>query len=285
MRIPILAYHSMNIHGNEYANNDLLALASDIRQITSLGLRIVPLHKAVQQWVSSREGEPMNPVGLVALTCDDGPDFDFRDLEHPAHGRQRSVLNILRDFQREHPRAQPDLHVTAFVIVSPAARIALDVTCMVGKGWWNDDWWPKAVRSGLMGIGNHSWDHNHESLTDRRPFDVPRGNFRVIDDAMAADYEIIQADAYLRHLAPNPSAGLFAYPYGQDNDFLALTYLPQLAATRNWIQRMSGQQRFAAAFTTTPAYWTEHSDRWRLPRFTCGLDWKSPAQLDSILKG
>ena len=281
MRIPVLTYHSINIHGNDYANNDHAALAEDLPLITALGMRVLPLHRIVDLWLSGNAS--LDSSDVVALTCDDGPDFDYHDLEHPSHGVQRSMLNILRDFQRSNPGAQPDLHMTAFVIVGPEARKALDVTCMVGRNWWTDDWWADAIATGLLGIGNHSWDHNHDTLDQERPFVIQRGNFRAVREETAADYEILQADAYLSRRAPSPSASLFAYPYGESNDYLAGQYFPALARTRGQAPRFA-RGGFAAAFTTEPAYWSRKSDRWRLPRFTCGLDWKSPQQLAGILE-
>lgn len=272
MRIPVLTYHAMSVHGNDYATNDHVALAADLEVISSRGFEVRPLHELVDVWLadpSALEGRK-----LVAVTCDDGSDFDYRDLPHPTHGTQRSVLNILRDFQRVHPGAQPALHITLFAVIGPEIRRALDATCMLGKGWWNDDWWRDAVASGLLGIANHSWDHNHESLSHARPFEAPRGNFRVIDHRAAAEYEIVQADDYLARMAPNPARALFAYPYGHSNPYLADDFFPHIAAGR-----------FAAAFTGDPAYWTRQSDRWRVPRFVCGSDWKSPAGLASILDG
>ena len=117
MKIPVLTYHSLDIHGNDYDNNDLVALACDIRLITRAGFRIVPLHAVVSRWLASPAS--LDGERLVALTCDDGADFDYFDLPHPTAGVQRSVMNLLRDFERTNPGAQPGLHVTSFVIVSP----------------------------------------------------------------------------------------------------------------------------------------------------------------------
>ena len=47
MRVPILTYHSNNISGNDYASNDHVALAADLRLIHDRGLRIVPLARVV----------------------------------------------------------------------------------------------------------------------------------------------------------------------------------------------------------------------------------------------
>jgi peptidoglycan/xylan/chitin deacetylase (PgdA/CDA1 family) len=150
---------------------------------------------------------------------------------------------------------------------------------MVGRGWWNDDWWAAAEATGLMGIGNHSWDHNHESFVDPARPDEKRGTFLSIDTLDKAERQITQADRYLRAKVPNPSTMLFAYPYGEANDFLSALYLPEYSA------RVQPHGGFRAAFTTQPTYICRDSDRWRLPRFTCGLDWKAPEELQRILDG
>ena len=35
----------------------------------------------------------------------------------------------------------------------------------LGAGALGDDWWAKAIDTGLIGIGNHSWDHVSPSVT------------------------------------------------------------------------------------------------------------------------
>src|SRR5262249_30751247 len=153
MRIPILTYDSMRVLQNSYAQSDLHALASDLQQINDSGFQVLPLSTVVDAWLGNRGHELQGR--LVALACEHGSDFDYRDLTHPSCGVQRSVLNILRDFASANPGGQPRLNVTSFVIVSPAARAALDATCMVGKGWWTDSWWRNAIESGLLHIGNN----------------------------------------------------------------------------------------------------------------------------------
>ena len=271
MKIPVLLYHGMNVHGNAYETNDHVALAADVAQIARMGFEAMPLHRIVHAWRSDRAS--LEGRRIVALTCDDGSDFDARDLDHPKWGVQRSFLDILRDFAKRLRRGHVAPHMTSFVIVSPEARAKLDRTCMVGKGWWNEDWWASAAATGLMAIANHSWDHNHESIADERWPEVRRGTFTTIDSEALADYQIAQADDYLRARLPSRSAGLFAYPYGEANAFLA----------GQWFPRHS--DRFTAAFTTEPAYLTEASDPWRMPRFTCGRDWKTPAEFRAILEG
>lgn len=271
MKIPILAYQPMYIHGNDYGTNHLRALAGDLRQLTAAGFRIVPLRTVVDLWLDSRAAELDGKV--VALTCDDGADFTCVDLPHPAAGTQRSVLNILRDFIAENPTGQPDVHVTSFEIASPEARAALDAACMVGKGWWNDDWWAGAAASGLVHIANHSWDHNHEALPAALAAAPRRGTFSVVTSWELADHEIGRAVEYLRARAPNPGTGLFAYPYGESNRFLTHEYFPCKAAALG----------IRAAFTAQDGFLEPGTSRWEVPRFLCGRDWTSPAELAAIL--
>ena len=127
-----------------------------------------------------------------------------------------------------------------------------------------------------MGIGNHSWDHNHGTLDDQAVPGLPRGSFAVVDSEAAADYEIRQANAWLSRYIPNDSIGLFAYPYSQTNEFLRGDYLPRAGAQMGLV---------AALGSVDPAYWTESSDRWYIPRFTSRHAWKSPADLQRILDG
>jgi peptidoglycan/xylan/chitin deacetylase (PgdA/CDA1 family) len=164
--------------------------------------------------------------------------------------------------------------LTSFAIVSPAAREILDAKCMIGKRWWNDGWWKEANDSNLMGIANHSWNHNHDALPTPAFADVRPGTFRTVDREEVAEFEIAQASAYLHRHAPGPSAALFAYPYGEWNDYLLREYFPQHA-------RRIGVD---AAFSDQPEPWTASSDRWCLPRYIFRRDWKSPDDLRAILR-
>jgi len=271
VRIPVLTYEPMRIDGNGYGENDLVALASDLRQVTDAGFAVRPLRELVDAWLAGRGGEIAPKT--VAFACDHGAAFDYVDLPHPRWGRQRSVFNILRDFAAERPGAQPGLNVTCFAIVGPQARAALDATCMLGQGWWRDDWWPAAVESGLLHIGNQSWDHNHETLPDSLATGVRRGTFATIGDEGIAEREIAQAASYLQSRAPNPGAGLFAYPYGDTNDFLVRDYFP----------RRSRSLGIRAAFTTRAGFLEAGCGRWEVPRFMFRRDWSSPGELASIL--
>jgi hypothetical protein len=144
---------------------------------------------------------------------------------------------------------------------------------MAGQDWWNDDWWPPAVATGLMDIGNHSWDHNHEGLSPAFDLGVKRGTFTTINTRALADHEIKQAAEFIWSRAPNRGAALFAYPYGEFADYLVEKYLPENAA----------RLRLIAAFADKAGYLSDSTNRWLIPRFVCGRDWTSPAGLDVIL--
>ena len=162
MRVPVLTYHAMAMDGRGPRDNDHDALAADLEVIEAEGYEVRPLAELVIAWL--RRPASLRGRKLLALTCDDGSDFDFRDIEHPTWGMQRSFFNILRDFHAAHPRSQPGLHITSFVVVSPADRAELDRLCMLGRGWWSDDWWIDAIASGRMGIASHSWDHKSPAV-------------------------------------------------------------------------------------------------------------------------
>lgn len=265
-RIHVLCYHSNNVNGNDYSNNDHLALTEDLRLLRAEGLTVLPLSIAVDRWLSGHA--PNQPV--VALTCDDGSWFDWHDIEHPTLGHQPSFRHII---ERERV-FQPGLQMTSFVIASPDARRRLDQTCLAGLGWWGDDWWSAAEAGGVLAIENHSWDHHHDTLAPLQSFpELQRGSFRGVGDRTIADYQIRQAQNYLNRFRNNRPA-LFAYPYGECNDYLTEEYFPRFAADLGIV----------AAFTTEPAPMTRQSSRWRLPRYVCGWHWKSSADLFRVLQ-
>ncbi|WP_300614784.1 polysaccharide deacetylase family protein [Dokdonella sp.] len=271
MRATILTYHALNIAGNGYSDNDHVAFATDLDRIHALGRRIVPLDWIVEERLGRSDRDLSD---AVALTCDDGSDFDYFDIDHPAYGRQRSLFNALIDFRRRHGvDAQPDLHLTSFVIASPAAREVLDRRCLAGRDWMRDAWWRAALASRLMAIENHSWDHNHAELPETAQRDQVKGTFRSIDTHADADAEIRQASDWLDARCPSRATSLFAYPYGETNDYLTGEYFPHHAS----------EHRLRAAFGTEPAPVDAGSDLWNLPRYVCGHHWSTPGELERIL--
>ena len=68
----ILTYHSHHVLGNDYGNNDNVALPQDLELIAALGHRIVPLQAIVSAVEDHRlvAGDDGNSM-LVAITFDD----------------------------------------------------------------------------------------------------------------------------------------------------------------------------------------------------------------------
>lgn len=266
MRVAVLAYHSQDIQGNDYHNNDHVALAEDLRLIAGLRLPLVPAVAVAE----ALAGRMTLPERCVALTCDDGADLDFIDVVDPVHGFQKSFHTVLTEASAE---AEPPL-MTAFVIADPEARQVLERTCLDGKPWMNEAWWPRAVATGRWHLGCHSWDHQHPSLPPYADLPPERTMFHAVDNLAAAERQIRRAVEYLRHRAANPGDRLFAYPYGNWTDYLVREYLPNHA----------GQHGLIAAFTTRPEILHEAANPWLLPRYVCRADWKTPEGLATILR-
>lgn len=271
MNIPLLTYHSVNILGNDYSNNDHVALESDLVTITEQGYHIVPLTVAFDAALNGRE---LLSKKLVALTFDDGAIFDFEDFDHPTCGPQKSFYRIFREFMKKHPGAQPDLHGSSFVIASPEGRQAMDQAHYGGRDWWHDNWWASANDSGLFSIENHTWDHNHPGFPSTVQKDGVSGNFMNIDTAEECDLEIRVAADYIKQRALK-AAKFLAYPWGQSSDFLRQQYLPQHGS----------ELGLTAALGTGPGYLSKGSYRWNVPRLVCGDQWTSPDGLAKILSG
>jgi peptidoglycan/xylan/chitin deacetylase (PgdA/CDA1 family) len=271
VRVPVLTYHGLNVNGRDYANNDHVALRQDLALIRRLGWRVVPLHGVVAALIGEA---PDDFARSVAIAFDDGAWFDWYDLEHPSHGPQRSFANSLREHRALVPDRAADVHATSFVIVSPGAREILDRTCMIGSGWWGDEWWPAADAEGLIAIESHSWDHNHDTLPETAQRDGRKGTFRNIDTWAEADAELRQAGAWLDRVCPGHRTTLFAYPYGETSEYLVREYLPGHVH----------EHGLRAAFTTEPAPIESGSPRWLLPRYVCGHHWRKPGELEALLR-
>lgn len=273
MQIPVISYHAVNILSNSYPENDHIALAADLRLLHRLGYQIIPLDR-VFDWHQGRLPDE-DVEKTVAITLDDGSWFDFYDLEHPSCGWQRGMLGILQDFRDEVGAGnQARLHASSFVISSPAARDELDRKGLVGKGWWGDEWWPEAERSGLMSIECHSWDHNHPDLDRVAQREQLKGNFMVIDNPEDCEAQVARAADYIGEILGDRRPRYFAYPWGQASDYLRKEYLPTQ-------QQRHGLQ---AAFSTEPRPVRRGDDRWALPRYVFGRDWRQAGELQAVLE-
>ena len=274
-RVAILTYHPIHIVDNSYAGNDLVALESDLAAFARRGVRVRSLDQLVTPPGSERLLAPLEGP-TVAITFDDGSVFDFLDHPHPTCGPQRSAATLLRKAAGDATSgARP--YATTFVIASPEARAELDRRDYFGGGYWPDHWWREAVASGALAVESHSWDHNHPSLERSVQRDNVRGTFMNIETWDEAEAEVAQSVAYIAaHAGRAPR--FFAYPWGEANEFLAREYLP----------RRGPELGLRAAVGSAPVasgYVSQSSERWNLPRFVCGHDWRDPAGLDAILEG
>ena len=270
MNIPILTYHAINVIKNTYEENDHLALAADLETIRELGMNIIPLSRVVD-WHEGLLADA-EVAGSVAITFDDGAWFDFYDLDHPTCGMQRSMFNILKDFNARSGQSL-QAHATSFVISSPDARSSLDKTGLIGKSWWGDQWWLEASSSGVLDVECHSWDHVHPELEHVAQQNQLKGDFSQVKNFDDADIQFKQAGEYIAGVLAGKRSTLFAYPYGSVSDYVVEKYLPENLTKHG----------FRAAFTTDPRVVSKADNRWLLPRFVFGRDWTSPAGLARIL--
>ncbi len=271
-RIPVLTWHGYNVFGDAYATNDLIAFRDDLETIANAGFAIVPLVD-VARWVRGEHEFSSLSAPVVALSCDDGTDYDWRDLVHPTHGAQRSFATALRAF-RATATAHANATLTSFVIAAPSARAQIANGAMDGQSALNDDWWAEACASGVIAIESHGWDHNHPTVSPVVQRDQRTGDFFSIDTFTECDTHLRAAANFIESRAARRPQ-LFAYPWTQASDYMRFEYMPKCAESNGTV----------AAFGGASDYVSRNSDRWYLPRFVFGPDWNSEQGLLNILRG
>jgi hypothetical protein len=274
MRVAVLAYHSQNVNGNTYGTNDHVALARDLAAIREARIPVVGLRALVDAWLDG--GSRDVPPAAVALTCDDGTTLDWLPFDHPAHGPQPPLRDIVAAHALAAGTAAKGL-LTSFVIASPAARREIDAGCYAGYPLSDESWWRDAQSEGTIDIENHSWDHVHPCVSVVAQRAQAKGNFALIETWGEADAQIRRSAAYIgeRLAGTGHVPALFAYPYGHVNAYLSERYLPEHI----------GEHGVKAAFADHPAYWTDAAHRYRIPRFVCGLAWQDERGFARILDG
>lgn len=263
MKIPVLTYHSTNISGNDYHNNDHVALQKDLTLFKELNIEVLSTNILIE-WLQGNINLNNNKK-YVVLTFDDGCELDFLDWQHPQFGFQQSFYSILKAYDQY-------VHATSFVIASKNVRTILEQTCLDGHNLWGDEWWQDAEDSGLIAIENHSWDHLHSTLDEVKQKDNIKGDFTQILTKPDADEQILKASEYINSRINNKICRFFAYPYGHVNSYLRDTYF------------LKQQNIIKAAFSCEPQHVLFSTNIWDIPRYVCGLDWKNKAQLCTILK-
>ena len=268
----MLTYHSHNISGTAYAQNDHVALATDVEALHAAGARIVPLDE-IADGVARGSIDGSGEL-IVGLSFDDGPVFDYYDFEHRRFGPQRSFRNILDDFGARHGMAPP--HATSFVIASPEARAAMERAEDCGypdiDAWLRDGWWIEAAKSGRHAIGNHSWDHVHHAVATVALSSETRDDFSRVDTYADADAQVRHAGEFI-NAKVGQRCSLFAYPFGHVNRYLVEEYFPG----------RHSEHRMRAAFSVARGLVPPGCPVWNIPRMVCGEHWRDVRGLLDLL--
>jgi len=271
---PVLAYHSQNVFANCYGQNDHICLGQDLRAIQAMGRRVVPLQWLVDCLLGERPQADLDDA--VCVTFDDGCNMEVFDLEYPGLGTQQSFLNILKDFKTEFAaQGQANLQASAFVIASPEVRQQIDKESLFGQGWMSDDWWAQTQNEGILDIQSHGWDHKHPTQDVQGSDTREHGRFDTVDTFEECELQVRRASDLIAERAQRSRPQFFAYPYGKSSAYIRESYFPQHAASLG----------IQAAFSTVPEHVTSESERWSLPRYVCGRDWKTPERFEQILNG
>lgn len=257
----VLTYHATRLEDWSRSGADLLGLRADLALLAREGVPVLPLADLLAPGCTRG----------VAITFDDGTRMDGESITHPRLGVLPSMLSVLVEARAAHPR----LCVSSFVIASAQARADLEAGLVddYGPALMHDGWWRAAAHSGLMELENHSWDHNHPLVARTAQRDNRRGSFLDIETEAEAEAEISAASAEIERVVGRRPRW-FAYPFGDVSDFLR----------RDWLPRRGPQIGLMAAFTTEPRALSPDDDRWALPRFVSGRDWRDDDGLLDLLR-
>lgn len=267
-RIPVLCYHGMNANTTSYLGNDHIALDSDLQTLSELGYRLISGKQVVNFILGKIQFKADDRV--ICISFDDAPILDYADYDSPKIGPVESFRTILKTSNIFQHSQTPILN---FAIADPTARNEIDIGCILGQGDMSSDWWEAAIDEGLYDMANHSWDHLHKVLSAVAHSRNEKGSFFAVDNYLDADKQIRQAYAQLQKIVNYKATPLFAYPYGHVNDYLRDDYFPNY-------QREHQQ---LGAFTTAGDYVTRETNRWAIPRFVCGLHWRSADEFAKIV--
>lgn len=270
-RVLVLCYHSWTMSTAEYQGNDHVALEADLDYLARRGYSVLPLPMLVELLRGERPTSELVGRKLVGLSFDDGRDHDYRDLPGVDGALVPSMHTVLEraciEVLGDGPMA------VSFVLASAEARRVLDVTCGAGRGEWEDDWWAPAAAGHVLGIGNHGWDHVHDTLETVRQRDNLKGSFLHVNTFEDAEAQIAEAQVEIDCLCDGRALPLFAYPYGHVPPYVRDEYFPQHA----------DRVGVRAAFGTGGTSVYPGSPVWDIPRFVCGWHWRTPDEFEALL--
>lgn len=267
--IPVLCYHSWTVNGPAYHENDHVALESDLKTLALRGYEIIPLPALIRLLRGGDFDEAAQGKKLVGITFDDGMVYDYCDAETHSCGEIKSFHTLMRESESVIAQMAPGPRALSFVIASNQCRQVLGGP----EDQFNDQWWEACATEGIIGIGNHSWDHVHEMLDTVRQQDNLKGSFFEIKTFEDAEAQIAEANAYILEKTGGRSLSIFGYPFGHASPYLCEEYFPQHA------QRIG----LSAAFSTAGAPVTQDCSLWSIPRFVCGEHWKTPTEFLGLL--
>ncbi|MFP2908385.1 hypothetical protein ACLESD_25700 [Pyxidicoccus sp. 3LFB2] len=332
--VPILLYHS-SAAGDSRARTDdpatdgcsyervaAKALRADLEELHAQGFTIVPVRWIAEWALGLRDGSTL-PAKVVGITIDDGYNLDWWSDQPPRYpswcNEARSIREVLVEFKAAHgdlPGYSP--HVSSFVIASPVARQKISTAGAPPHQYQyaTDDWWAAAQSSGLMGIYNHSADHDGDYINTWLPdgalgpgFGIPvrsalptpwnqalrwrNGACTPVPDVSdygtksQHDFCYVGTDTGTNTTATHQVVRSSEYIQSKTGvwpDLFAYPFGHHSAQLLAWFENHPSEHRMLAAFATTPAPVRRGSPRYAMGRFTHGSDWKTGAQFKALLE-
>ncbi len=284
--VPVLLYHSRTAGPNCDADDtDVLAFERDVEILRKRGYVLRPLIEVVYWRLGIWRGDQL-PGKVAAITFDDGFDRDWMSgipsmVRNP--GYPCPYLLSVREIAEGY-----NVPVTFFVIASRVVRQGIQ------PDYFGDNWWQSAQNHRLFDIGNHSIDHDHQSITHPLVDDdigatLPASGhadnrWRGEDNPLrwtnyAAASLAVEQSAKAIHSRTEVWPVLFAHPMGVVSPYLRNTYLPQFQTQHGTLAA------FCTEAGTSELLVRKSSDRWCLPRIGHGVSWVTGDDLNRLIDG